>query len=206
MSLRARKKAQVRQTILAAAGALIEAEGYERATMRTIAAAADVSYQTLYNYFPTKALILQGLLAEDVAEVAGRVQALVDGYQGHLLETLQAINRAQLDAVAHRDRDLWRVAVLGLLQQDDGARHLYQLIDTTAPEALGRLIGRAQERGELDQYMDPRTLADALFAQMDHAFLLYLLDTHRSRTELLKSLQDQTRLLVIPYLRAYPPG
>jgi len=205
MSLRERKKARVRQTILAAAGALIEADGYEGATMRSIAAAADVSYQTLYNYFPTKALILQSLLAEDMAEVAARVQALVEGYQGRLLETLQAINRAQLDAVAHRDRDLWRVAVLGLLQQDDGARHLHRLMDSSAQASLRRLLGRAQDRGELDQYVDPGTLADALYAQMEQSFFRYLLDTHRSRTELLKSLQDQTRLLVIPYLRAYAP-
>ena len=58
MSLREQKKHQARQQILRSAHRLIQDGGYASTRMRDIAAAANVSYQTLYNYFPTKGLIL----------------------------------------------------------------------------------------------------------------------------------------------------
>ena len=68
MSLREAKKLRARHDILTAARELIDTHGYEQTTMRDIATAAELSYQTLYNYFPTKALILQALLLEDDLE------------------------------------------------------------------------------------------------------------------------------------------
>ncbi|HJZ70164.1 MAG TPA: helix-turn-helix domain-containing protein [Vicinamibacterales bacterium] len=53
-TLRARKKRQTRERVATVAAGLFRAHGYERVRMRDIAKAADVSEQTLYNYFPTK--------------------------------------------------------------------------------------------------------------------------------------------------------
>ena len=64
MSLRERKKQKTQQAILEAAKSLIEREGFESVTTRLIAEAADISYQTLYNYFPSKNDILIELLKE----------------------------------------------------------------------------------------------------------------------------------------------
>ena len=111
MSLREKKKQKARQDILNAARDLIEQHGYDQAKMRDIAVAANLSYQTLYNYFPTKALILQALLLDDVVHVAEQMDALITAYQsGHaeLLVTLHAMNRARLDVVSQPDRELWR--------------------------------------------------------------------------------------------------
>ena len=65
--LRERKKQRARSDILAAANTLIARKGYADTTMREIAEAADVSYQTLYNYFPSKAQIVRAMLT-DVAK------------------------------------------------------------------------------------------------------------------------------------------
>ncbi len=64
MSLREQKKVRARSDILAAANTLIARKGYENTTMREIADAANLSYQTLYNYFPSKALIVQAMLTD----------------------------------------------------------------------------------------------------------------------------------------------
>ena len=115
MSLREAKKQRARQDILAAARELIDADGYEQTTMRDIAAAAELSYQTLYNYFPTKALILQALLLEDVNHVAEAMDALVAEHAAGrrpLLPTLHAMFREDLDAVSQRDRESWRVVAM----------------------------------------------------------------------------------------------
>jgi len=52
--LRTRKKKQTRQSIATAADRLFKRRGFDNVRMIDIAAAADVSEQTLYNYFPTK--------------------------------------------------------------------------------------------------------------------------------------------------------
>jgi len=52
--LRERKKQQMRQLIAEAAAALFGERGYEQVSVSDVAKAAEVSEQTVYNYFPTK--------------------------------------------------------------------------------------------------------------------------------------------------------
>jgi AcrR family transcriptional regulator len=52
--LRERKKQQTRQLIAEAARRLFAERGFERVTVADVARAADVSQQTVFNYFPTK--------------------------------------------------------------------------------------------------------------------------------------------------------
>jgi AcrR family transcriptional regulator len=52
--LRERKKRQVRQKISDVATAMFLVDGFDNVTVAEIAAAADVSQQTVFNYFPTK--------------------------------------------------------------------------------------------------------------------------------------------------------
>jgi len=52
--LRERKKRQTRQLIVDTAATLFAERGYEQVAVLDVAKAADVSEQTVYNYFPTK--------------------------------------------------------------------------------------------------------------------------------------------------------
>jgi AcrR family transcriptional regulator len=57
--LRERKKRRTRELIAACAARLFAEHGYEQVSVLDVAAAAEVSEQTVYNYFPTKrALVL----------------------------------------------------------------------------------------------------------------------------------------------------
>lgn len=60
-------KAGRRESILDAAMRLFVAQGYDRTTMREIAAEAGVSTGAIYVYFQTKAEMLQSLCAEETA-------------------------------------------------------------------------------------------------------------------------------------------
>jgi len=65
--LRARKKRAAREAIAATASRLFAERGFDAVTVAEVAAAADVSEKTVFNYFPTK---------EDLA-FAGREQGLM---------------------------------------------------------------------------------------------------------------------------------
>ena len=207
MSLREAKKQRARQDILAAARELIDADGYEQTTMRDIAAAAELSYQTLYNYFPTKALILQALLLEDVNHVAAAMDALVAEHAAGnrpLLPTLHAMFREDLDAVSQRDRESWRVVAVDYMQQQGEAAHLYELIDAKSHENLLSLLESARAQGELVKSVDPQLLADTLFSISYHAVWRYILEPSTAKSELLAALEAQTSLLLTPYLQRQP--
>lgn len=66
-SLRARKKARTRELLVETAAGLFHEQGFEAVTVADIARAAEVSEQTVYNYFATKEALV---LDEDEAYIA----------------------------------------------------------------------------------------------------------------------------------------
>ena len=115
--LRDRKKQEARRRIIEAAASLFASDGLDTTTMEGIAAAADVSVGTVYNYFGTKnALLLAGvaedteLMVADGAAVLSRpgtnpvkaVQRLMGGYLDHLLSWEPAFLREVLAAALER--------------------------------------------------------------------------------------------------------
>lgn len=71
MTLRDRKRARIRQSLIDAATELFERDGYERTTVADIAAAADIGTRTFFSYFASKEELL-------FPESDHRVQASID--------------------------------------------------------------------------------------------------------------------------------
>jgi AcrR family transcriptional regulator len=200
MSLRERKKHQARQEILRAAHRLIQDGGYTSTRMRDIAAAADVSYQTLYNYFPTKGLILLAILTETADHISTAISTVVAEYNGNLLETLSRINRIRLETIAQGDRELWQIAAIEIFQQNLAAASLYGLIDANAHEVLQLLLSRAREFGELKADLNLPLAADTIFSLAQHNLSRYMLDPSITSEGALDHLHEQLTLLLEPHL------
>ncbi len=206
MSLRQQKKARARRDILSVASTLINTLGYERAKMRDIAAAAEISYQTLYNYFPTKALILQAILTEDVTHTANEIEALIDRYDGDLLATLDGVTRLRLDVISHHDRHLWRIVIIDLFGEQPEAGSVYQVIAEAAHRVLEALFNTAQLTGDLDAGVDTRLLTDTVFALNQQATTTYVLEPGMQRHAIEDHLRAQYALLIGPYLTDRKPA
>ena len=198
MSLREQKKVRARSEILAAANTLIARKGYDSTTMREIADAANLSYQTLYNYFPSKAQIVQAMLT-DVDKADTRLATIVSGSDS-LIVKLHRIIKHYFDIVAHRERALWREIVLEAIKNAPEYLTL-QAVKTSGYNVLRTLLRDAQEAGELDPYVDADLLALTLHAITDFAFLRFVLEPNPSKVVALKTLRNQVELLVQPYLR-----
>ena len=76
--LRDRKKQEARHRIITAAAALIAEQGLDVTTMEEIAATANVSVGTVYNYFGTKSALLLAGIQEDTDLMLEAGRAVLD--------------------------------------------------------------------------------------------------------------------------------
>jgi len=98
LSLRERKKKETGVRLWQAAVRLFAERGFDAVSTAEIAAAADVSKMTLYNYFPTKEDLVLMPIEDHIDEPARVVRARAEG------QTPVAALRAQfLAAMAERD-------------------------------------------------------------------------------------------------------
>jgi AcrR family transcriptional regulator len=128
--LRERKKRQTRLAISAVATRLIIERGFDSVTMAEVAAAAEVSVNTVFNYFATK----EDLFFDRAAEVEARPSELVRA------------RKADEPLVAVLQRAL-REARAGFLRAEHMRPFLATVESSPALQARGRLIAlRAEER------------------------------------------------------------
>jgi AcrR family transcriptional regulator len=145
---------------LRAARRLFARKGFEQATTRQIAEAADVGAGTLFLYTGKKEDLLVSIFAEDMRSVID--EALAMATAGGLLEQLLRVFGA---LIAHHEQDpgLARVFVKELPFVED-RHHLLGETMSTLLGGIARLVAQAQAAGELAATVQPADLADNLFA------------------------------------------
>jgi AcrR family transcriptional regulator len=100
--LRERKKQQTRQHIAETARRLFSERGFERVTVAEIAQGAEVSEQTVFNYFPTKEELVYWRLGD---------------FEEELLETIRAREPGEAAVIAFRRFLLAQRGLLGRVDQ-----------------------------------------------------------------------------------------
>ena len=199
-SLREKKKRAARARILVAADGLIQSQGYEQTTMRDIAGAAEVSYQTLYNYFPAKGDILFQLLVERIEDVSTHYAAVLNSFDGDLLGALDELARLTCTALTSNDRALWQTALIALLNQESGGAKLLDLIDAVAHQSLEALLSTARTSGELSPSVPVAELVNTLYDLMDYAVIRLLLDPGSDVQTTLQNLSARFSVVLSPQL------
>lgn len=201
MSIRQQNKARARSKILDAAQTLISTKGLEQTTTRAIAGLAGVSYQTLYNYFPTKAHIVQALVADDLAAWGTAIDVTIKQYRGNLFETLTELNRIGLEQFATDGAELrpaiaWQLFTQNLDQQQPIS------VNQVTHERYHALLSMAQGTGQLQHNVDLHLLSHTLYCLTDYALLRYFLAPEQDKVSMLTTVQEQLELLISPYLIA----
>lgn len=71
--------AQLRGDILSNARQILFSEGYDTFTMRSVTAACHVAVGTVYNYFPSKVMVVAEVILEDWKAALLRMDTIVGG-------------------------------------------------------------------------------------------------------------------------------
>lgn len=168
--------------------------------MRQIASAAEVSYQTLYNYFPAKGDILFQLLVDRIKDVSTHYAAVLNNFDGDLLGALDELARLTCTALISSDRALWQTALIALLNQESGASKLLDLIDAVAHQSLEALLSKARTSGELTPSVPVAELTNTLYDLVDYAVVRLLLDPNADLETTLQNLSVRFSVVLSPQL------
>lgn len=99
-ALRAQKRSAYVTAILDAGEIVIGEDGFDGATMASIAKVAGVSVGTLYNYFPSKDDVFDGIKARAIADLLSRIDNSVA--EGAPEAQLKQLARAIFEFIAER--------------------------------------------------------------------------------------------------------
>jgi AcrR family transcriptional regulator len=152
-SLRERKKLATRRALRRVALDLVAERGFSQVTVEDIAAAADVSPRTFFNYFPTKEAALFGADPERVAALRDRVRHAAPGQSA--LDALRVVLATEARAITEELAELGGDPA-GWLRRMKAVRadpHLraaqaahMALIESTLADALAERLGADPDR------------------------------------------------------------
>ncbi len=101
-SLRDRQRERRRRDIMDAAAALIGLKGLDETSMEEIAAQAEVSAATVYNYFGSKNELLQALFLRHISQEAEEGEIALRTPPADMAEGMSALLEQYLVGMAHR--------------------------------------------------------------------------------------------------------
>jgi len=153
-SLRERKKLATRRALRRTALDLVTERGFARVTVDDIAAAAEVSTRTFFNYFPSKEAALFGTDPDRITELRQRLVHEAPGEP--VLDALRVVMLSDARAVADELSELLGGDPAGWLRRMKEARtdphlraaHAAQmaLLERASTEALAERLGTDPER------------------------------------------------------------
>ena len=201
MSLREKNKARTRTAILTAAKELAKQGQWGAVTTRQIADAAGVSYQTLYNYYPSKASILVEMLLEVYVGPGPAISDAVKHYDGDLLGTLDEINQLRFQSFG-RDDVKWILTITASLTMPDQSSEATNLIETIDHAGDGyyySALSMAKGMGHLQDDVDIQLMAHTLSGITSATLSRFILNNANAQAQI-QTLRQQIEQLVRPYL------
>jgi AcrR family transcriptional regulator len=187
-----------RAQVLRAARACIVALGYERVTVRDVAAAAGVSTGTVVHYFGDKESVLEAALLDKVQDTGIALRAALAGTRT-ARERLERLVEASLPQT-NEVRDEWRLWLTfwGEATRNERLRAVSERQHRRWTRFMARIIAEGIASGEFVQ-VDPSTVAAQIAAQIDGMAVQATLQNPRLDA-------DRMRLLCLDALhRLLPP-
>jgi AcrR family transcriptional regulator len=198
--LRERQKADRTRRILEAASTLFRAQGYDSVRIEDIAAAAEVSAGTCYNYFSTKGDLLLAIVSMEVEEVIDAGRALVEAPPPDIAQALGSLIRLYYDhSLNYLSKEMWRKAMAFSIEAPDTPfSQRYTELDAMLAAQVCDLIAALKARGLTRADLDPRVIGQVVFNTLNQMFIEFvkadampLADLHRvsaAQTESLAAL------------------
>ncbi len=171
--LRARQKADRRRRIIRAAAELFHEQGFDATRIEDIAARAEVSAGTAYNYFQTKGDLLVAIVSREVEEVRAAGQGVIDAPPGDVQAALDALCAIYFDhSLVYLSKEMWRQALgFSISAPDAPYGRRYTELDALLRDQVCALLLALQTRGRVRVGVDARALGEVVFNNLNMMFI-----------------------------------
>ncbi len=195
--LRERQKADRTGRILDAASRLFRDQGYDAVRIEDIAAAAEVSAGTCYNYFSTKGDLLLAIVSMEVQEVVDAGRTLVDAPPPDTAQALGSLIRLYYDHSLHYlSKEMWRKAMAFSIEAPDTPfSQRYTELDSMLSAQVCDLIAALRKRGLTRPDLDPATVGQIIFCTLNQMFIEFVKSDPMPLTDLHRASDAQTASL-----------
>ena len=176
--LRERQKADRHRRLMDAALSLFRDKGYAAVRTEDIAAAAEVSVGTLYNYFETKGDLLLALVTLEIEEILDQGAAVVASPPDDNAAAFDLLIGTYYDhSLTYLTKALWRTA-MALTISDPGTPFSarYTAHDRSLTGQVTDLVTELQRRGLARTDVSPAAIGEMLFGALNQAFTEFVKD------------------------------
>jgi len=196
--LRAKHKADRDQRIVEAAARLFRTQGYDTVKMEAIAAAAEVSIGTIYNYYKNKGDLLVAIVSMEVHEVlAAGERVIADPPRNAEKAVAKLISNYIEHALVYLSKEMWRQAMAITTQQPDSPSGVaYNELDEALARQTAKLIRKLQTLGLMQVGLDAQAIGEMIFNNTNMMFTIFVKQEAMSVTTLLARIRRQNRTLV----------
>ena len=196
--LRARQKAFRHERILEAAADLFRKAGYEAVKMETIAAAAEVSIGTIYNYYQNKGDLLVAIVAMEVNEVLQGGEKVIARPPRSAEKAIDSLIGNYIEhALVYLSKEMWRQAMAISTQQPDSPfGTTYAELDVALARQIRGLVEKLQQLGLVRTGVDTAAVGELLFNNMNMMFIAFVHTAEMTVAELRAAIRRQSRPLV----------
>jgi AcrR family transcriptional regulator len=206
--LRERQKADRTRRILEAASALFRTQGFDAVRIEDIAAAAEVSAGTCYNYFSTKGDLLLAIVSMEVEEVAEAGRTLVQAPPPDTGQALGGLIRLYYDHSLHYlSKEMWRKAMAFSIEAPGTPfSQRYSELDGLLIAQVSELIAALQARGVARADLDPAVIGRVVFNTLNQMFIDFVKAEEMDLAALHRLSDAQTGSLAVLMRVSRPDG
>ena len=196
--LRAKHKADRHQRIVEAAARLFRTQGYDTVKMEAIAAAAEVSIGTIYNYYKNKGDLLVAIVSMEVHEVLAAGERVIADPPRHAEKAVAKLIANYIEhALVYLSKEMWRQAMAITTQQPDSPSGVaYNELDEALARQTAKLIRKLQTLGLVQVGVDAQAIGEMIFNNTNMMFTIFVKQEAMSVATLLARIRRQNRTLV----------
>ena len=177
LGLRERKRLRTRQSILTAAQELFHRQGIDGAAMESIAEMADISIASLYNYFPSKDVLLAEIIEEGIREFTSTTDHLTRKKYPNAIAGYIALSKCHFQWFDTVDRSWLRRFSAHALMRVDSASESYSSIEALLQAEVHRMSEALEQQGLLNaKDVDISTLSTLVWSIANAEFYAYVVD------------------------------
>jgi AcrR family transcriptional regulator len=196
--LRERQRADRHRRILEAAASLFRQSGYEGARIEAIAAEAEVSVGTIYNYYRNKGDILVAIVSMEVNEVLNAGRGVVANPPNNVADAIDTLIGIYIDhSLIYLSKEMWRQAMATSTQQPGSPfGRTYSALDRGLADQTCELVERLKSLGLVRPDTDVRSAGEIVFNNMNMMFIEFVKQEAMPLKELRAGIRRQNKVVV----------